>query len=379
MESEYVDCIERQHWRQHPLYKEKRETLEEKCKKKGVKISGGKHLLVKRLATADSSRSLPALDMYSRDISEIPCSTKEITKLPVSRLKQILRFYNIPTQGSKDQLVLWVLAVRTGTTHLLFRRELQALTDLIEAAKLAVREEVKACALANEVVYHKRTFQRATKPSLSDIRPRECASVSNEDREFQDVMPLPEGMSFVMLTTIFDDIRSVIESTMEVNNDKSDPNNVDAMTTPGTRVAVLWTDADIMPGWKPGWYTAVVRSYNQQRDEITIEYISEQGESYAMSVNENAKKGSLKVLKVTCDSDLYEVTEIGARVQVRWSGDDVKGTGWKAGWYAAEVQDFDPDEDIISVVYDREPTQIYQECVTAAISKGELRLVKSVF
>jgi len=92
------------------------------------------------------------------------------------------------------------------------------------------------------------------------------------------------------------------------------------------------------------------------------------------------RKGSLKVLKVNCDSDFYdEVTEIGARVQVRWSGDDVKGTGWKAGWYAAEVQDFDPDEDIISVVYDREPTQIYQECVTAAISKGELRLVKSVF
>lgn len=155
---------------------------------------------------------------------------------------------------------------------------------------MAVREEVKACALANEVVYRERTFQRATMPSLSDIRPQECASVSNEDREFQDVMPLPEGMSFVKLTTIFDDIRSVIESTMEVNNDKSDPNNVDAMITPGTRVAVLWTDADIMPRWKPGWYTAVVRSYNQQHDEITIEYISEQGESYAMSVNEKERK-----------------------------------------------------------------------------------------
>lgn len=83
IEESYNDCLERQRWRQHPLFAEKKEILETKCK--------------------------------------IPCTAKEISKLPVSTLKQVLHFHNIPTQGSKEQLTLRVMAVRTGTTHLLLR------------------------------------------------------------------------------------------------------------------------------------------------------------------------------------------------------------------------------------------------------------------
>ena len=297
MEHDYVDCIEQQRWRQHPFYKEKRETLEEKCKKKGVDFSGGKHLLVKRLASSDSLSSPPTLDEYSGDIAAIPCSTKELTKLPVSNLKQILHFHNIPTLGNKDQLVLRVLAVRTGTTHLLFQRELQALEDLTEAAKMAVREEIKACALTSKVVYRERAFKRETTSSLNEKRPRESLS---------------------KLATIFHEIRSLIGTTREVNNQKCDQDNLKAITTPGTRVAVLWTKTDNMSGWKPGWYTAVVRGYKEELDEVTIEYSSEHGKRYVMSVSDNVKKGNLKVLKTTCDSNLHnDVTEIGARIQLR--------------------------------------------------------------
>lgn len=144
---------------------------------------------------------------------------------------------------------------------------------------------------------------------------------------------------------------------------------------PGTRVAVLWKEEDAMSGWNPGWYNAVVRAYSQTLDEITIEYVSEPSKRYTMKVKESVNEGLLKLLKVNCDSDIYdEVTEIGARIQVRWSGNDVKETGWKAGWYAAEVQGFDPDEDMISIVYDREPKRVYQECVTQVISRGEIRV-----
>ena len=64
MEWDFLDSAEKQLWRQHPLYKQKRETLEGNCKEKGVQSSSGNHLLVKRLASVDSS----ALHLYSRSI-----------------------------------------------------------------------------------------------------------------------------------------------------------------------------------------------------------------------------------------------------------------------------------------------------------------------
>ena len=84
------------------------------------------------------------------------------------------------------------------------------------------------------------------------------------------------------------------------------------------KVAVLWKEDDAMSGWEPGWYTAVVRTYSPTVDEISIEYVREPSKRYTVKVKDNVKEGVLKVLKVTCNSNLYdEVTEIGARIHVR--------------------------------------------------------------
>ena len=85
-------------------------------------------------------------------------------------------------------------------------------------------------------------------------------------------------------------------------------------------------EEDSLAGWEPGWYTGVVRAYDLASDKVTIEYSSEKGEWYQLNVKETIDEGKLNLLKVTCDSDLYdEVTEIGAK-------DDVQKTGWKPGW-----------------------------------------------
>ena len=183
------------------------------------------------------------------------------------------------------------------------------------------------------MVYCERTFQRETTPSLSGTRPRECASVSNQDNNIASLTPIPKGISFLNLNTIFDEIQRLITAQREVNIKKADPDNSEAIRTPGTRVAVLWGKEDALSGWEPGWYTGVVRAYDLQSDKITIEYSSEKGERYQLSVKESIDEGKLKVLKVNCDSDLYdEVTEIGARIQVLWTKEDVQKTGWKPGW-----------------------------------------------
>ena len=50
-------------------------------------------------------------------------------------------------------------------------------------------------------------------------------------------------------------------------------------------------------------------------------------------MKQSIDEGKLKLLKVTCGSDLYdEVTEIGARIQILWTKDDVQKTGWKPRW-----------------------------------------------
>ena len=223
MEKDFLDSAEKELWRNHPMYKQNRETLEAKCKEKEVQCSGAKHLLVKRLASVDSSSPSPVLEGYSGDISTIPTAAKEIQKLTVGRLKAILHYHNIPTEGSKDQLVLRVLAVRTGTTHLLFERELKALEDLINVSKIRDR-----------VVYRERSFQRDTTPSLSETRPRERASVSNQDSNIASSTPIPEGISLLNLNTIFDEIQRLITAQREVNNKKADPDNSEAIRTPGT-------------------------------------------------------------------------------------------------------------------------------------------------
>ena len=177
-------------------------------------------------------------------------------------------------------------------------------------------------------------------PSLKETRPRDGASVSNQDRN-ETVTPVPEGN----LTTIFHEIKSLIKMTKQVN-EKSDPDNIKAISTQGTRVSVLKTEKDAMLEWGAVWYTAIVRFYNRMSGDITIEYSSEQGMRYVLNVKESADKGILKLLKVPCDSNLYDkVTEIGARIQVHWSKDDIKGTDLTTGWYFAEVQGFDPDKD----------------------------------
>ena len=119
--------------------------------------------------------------------------------------------------------MLRVLAIRTG------ERELKALEDLINVSKIIVGEEVKAHAIVDRVVYRERSFQRDTTPLLSETRPQERASVSNQDNNIASVTPIPEGISLLNLNTIFDEIQRLITAQREVNNKKVKGNHVTSL------------------------------------------------------------------------------------------------------------------------------------------------------
>lgn len=54
-------------------------------------------------------------------------------------------------------------------------------------------------------------------------------------------------------------------------------------------------------------------------------------------------------------------------------------TDWRPGWYVAEVQDADRDNDEITVQFVSEPECTYICEVTPCVAKGTLQMVKLVF
>ena len=73
-----------------------------------------------------------------------------------------------------------------------------------------------------------------------------------------------------------------------------------------------------------------------------------------------------------------EFYEIGVMVEIRWSQDELSDTDWKEGWYAAEVQSVDRDDDEIDVVFSKNPDSVYTISVIPNLISGKLRLKKTL-
>ena len=170
--------------------------------------------------------------------------------------------------------------------------------------------------------------------------------------------------------TLFSELEQSIKTTSKTLHQNHDANKLKAITAVNTKVAVKWTERDDMGSWKPGWYIATVQSYNPLNDQIAIEYCSELGNVYHMSVKGSIAEGILQVAECpSVEADLYDAyTEIGARILIKWDKDEVCESGWKPGWYAAEVQLFYPQDDKNSL------EGVYSENVTELITHWKIKL-----
>ena len=50
-----------------------------------------------------------------------------------------------------------------------------------------------------------------------------------------------------------------------------------------------------------------------------------------------------------------QITQVGAKVKIRWTSEEIGDSGWRPGWYIAHVQEYDESSDTISVMYPSEP------------------------
>lgn len=84
-------CLNRDQWKSHKLYKEKKEALVTLCKAKNIEASGMKHELVERLALEQKEEPPVRPPMYQGQ-KELPRATKEIGQLSKSYLQSVLTY-----------------------------------------------------------------------------------------------------------------------------------------------------------------------------------------------------------------------------------------------------------------------------------------------
>ena len=54
-----------------------------------------------------------------------------------------------------------------------------------------------------------------------------------------------------------------------------------------------------------------------------------------------------------------QVSQIGATENVRWTASEVRGSGWKPGWYKAEVQRYCDESYVVTLLYISEQNESY--------------------
>ena len=55
------------------------------------------------------------------------------------------------------------------------------------------------------------------------------------------------------------------------------------------------------------------------------------------------------------NSQIDNFKQVGSKVKIRWTLEELGNSGWKPGWYVAYVQAYDDETDTLTVQYLSEP------------------------
>ena len=75
---------------------------------------------------------------------------------------------------------------------------------------------------------------------------------------------------------------------------------------------------------------------------------------------------------------MEKLKQVGAKIRVRWTPEEIGDSGRRVGWYVAYVQAYDDDSDTLTVEYVREPGCTYIIDLTSYVHKNKICLLKSV-
>ena len=326
-------------WSKHPLYVEKsREELVAICTSKKLLETGKKHELVERIAKAtEEERSWTgSCSIYGGNLSEVPSSVAQLNKQPVRFLRAVLRFHGYCPLGTKDELIIRVGLLKAGQIQTAFSRERMELVKRISILRdiyklLAQEKEAKPYILKS------RTFG-------SDGAVLSTRDKCGHKKVVHDDKLEVQGTIGDILDRLEQELLKLESAAVEkIGKCLSAKTRKEMSPAPAKR-----------------------RKYQESREEA---------KPSRKSTREKQKPKKLEESWVAEEREL--MTQVGARIHVLWTENDLEGTKFKPGWYEGEVQEYDDDNDVIRVLYKDEEMvtssrtkNLFDLSVTVALAEG---------
>ena len=261
MQKDLDDEIRKDRWRGHELYAKSKSELITMCLKNGLDSQGSKQQLAEKLSKHLNIESPPERREYEGDLSAVPDSVQNIHRLPVAQIKEILKYHQVSIIGSKDELVLRLLALRVGSRQVIFQREIAGLLDLINIIKdlIFCQKSLSACGV--EMSCKVRRYSRLSSPKFSMNRPRDSVAGVSEMSNVCDTC-VPEHISFENLQELLEPLEVYL---LEINKSRTSgtfSTDLELLRSPGVRVLVYWGKDDLKDtDWKEGMYMYIQQHF----------------------------------------------------------------------------------------------------------------------
>ncbi len=287
----------RETWKAHPLYSLKKPDLEQMCRKQRIAVTSSmtKHTLVRLLSTAKKEAPLALKPLYDGKLATIPSTLAGIRRMSVGKLRAILHHHGYPTMGNKDQLVIRVILLRQGKSSDMFQMEERQLKDLVKICDQIILEERRLYLRKVNHTYRRRTFASHSSQSSTVSLPQHVLRINDLQVLFD---PLVEFIDIIKSNRSEQDQRSTIQLIQKKCSNPGDCR--EHICEVGAQIKVKWGSEELGDsGWRPGWYRAVVQSYDLDSDMLTITYTSEKGCVYSVDLSSMIAKGTIKLVSHT--------------------------------------------------------------------------------
>ena len=73
-----------------------------------------------------------------------------------------------------------------------------------------------------------------------------------------------------------------------------------------------------------------------------------------------------------------QMKEVGAKVKVKWTREELGYSVWKPGWYVGNVQGYDELNDTVTVLYPTQPNHMYSHDLSRYVTEEKIKLLKPV-
>ena len=129
--------------------------MEKICKDNKINVKGQTYtkLDLVKVILQHNGKEPPAIPvLYNGNLSQVPTTISAISKLPVRKLRAILHHHGHLTCGQKEELVVRVCLLRHDNTRQMFKKDRDALLDLIKMCEDLIITQLQR----DRITHHRR-------------------------------------------------------------------------------------------------------------------------------------------------------------------------------------------------------------------------------